>query len=637
MKGEFFMWNYDFVLPELVILSIFLIYYFIQPRLPIKINRAFLIILIIDILTIIVDVISSACLEYCKDLSPIILRIQNVIYFILFVQRIICFFMFTIAIIGKPPRKSIFAIILDLLPFGIINILLIINLFANPIFRISESGQYSQGPLYFLIYVCAFYYVLLSMAYTIVYHKKISRNYFIACLVFNFILGLGYICRIAFPKHLIMNFFTLISIIVIYLSFQNPTLLLEEKSGLFNRKALVAVFNEIKPYKAPVILGFTIHNYNDLREIYSNTQIDICLNLIGDYLKHEFPYLKSFYLRDGRFVLLGKNSSEADFIHEKLFQRFESPWTAETDVDVYLEISISQLDPVVFSYERDTVLTTLITTLNEIASKEKTVTQINSDSIKKIIVDKKVKRTIETAVETNSVELFLQPLVDSKSHKLIAAEALARLRDSHGNIISPTSFIPIAERNGRINALGEQIFTKTCKFIAEHDLEELGLEWINVNLSPIQFLRPDLAKRFSSIMNDYNIPPEKIHLEITEEAMIDFDLLNKQMQIMTEAGFLFVLDDYGRGYSNVARMKKCPFTNIKLDMEFVWDYFKEKDKILPTLVQTIKQMGFTVTAEGIEDYDMAEAMKEVGCDYLQGFHFSRPLSVEDFLTKYNPS
>ena len=138
-------------------------------------------------------------------------------------------------------------------------------------------------------------------------------------------------------------------------------------------------------------------------------------------------------------------------------------------------------------------------------------------------------------------------------------------------------------------------------------------------------------------MNDYNIPPEKIHLEITEEAMIDFDLLNKQMQIMTEAGFLFVLDDYGRGYSNVARMKKCPFTNIKLDMEFVWDYFKEKDKILPTLVQTIKQMGFTVTAEGIEDYDMAEAMKEVGCDYLQGFHFSRPLSVEDFLTKYNPS
>ena len=71
-------------------------------------------------------------------------------------------------------------------------------------------------------------------------------------------------------------------------------------------------------------------------------------------------------------------------------------------------------------------------------------------------------------------------------------------------------------------------------------------------------------------------------------------------------------------------------------MEFVWDYFKEKDKILPMLVQTIKQMGFTVTAEGIENLEMATSMKEIGCDYLQGFYFSRPIPAEDFFTKYNP-
>jgi EAL domain-containing protein (putative c-di-GMP-specific phosphodiesterase class I) len=203
-------------------------------------------------------------------------------------------------------------------------------------------------------------------------------------------------------------------------------------------------------------------------------------------------------------------------------------------------------------------------------------------------------------------------------------------------MLSPASFIPIAERNGRINALGEQIFTKTCKFIAEHDIEAMGLEWINVNLSPLQFLRPDLAKRFADILNEYKISADKIHLEITEESMIDFALLHKQMKLMTDLGFQFVLDDYGRGYSNVARMKKCPFVNIKLDMEFVWDYFKEKDKILPMLVQTIKQMGFTVTAEGIENLEMATSMKEIGCDYLQGFYFSRPIPAEDFFTKYNP-
>ena len=629
------MWNYDFVIPELVIISIFLVYYFIQPRLPIKINKAFLIILVLDILTIAVDVLSSACLEFCNDLSPFFLRFQNVIYFILFVQRIICFFMFTIVGIGKAPRKSLFIMFLDLFPFALTNLVIIINLFANPIFSISDSGQYSQGPLYFLIYVCAFYYVSLSIFYTILYRKKISPNYFTACIVFNSMLFLGYVCRIIFPKYLIMNFFTLISIIIIYLSFQNPTLWLEEKSGLFNRKALEAIFREINPNKNPMIIGFTLHNYNDLREIYSNSQIDTCLFLIGNYLKHDFPKIKSFYMRDGRFILYGKNSSEADFIRSKLYQRFESPWTNKENVDMYLEISVAQLNPEVFAYERDTVLTTLLTALNEITTNNQTINDIDAEDVKKIIVKKKVKRTIETAVEQNSVELFLQPLVDSQNHTLIAAEALARLHDSHGNMLSPTSFIPIAERNGRINALGEQIFTKTCKFIAEHDIEAMGLEWINVNLSPIQFLRPDLAKRFTSILQEYKIPAKKIHLEITEESMIDFDLLEKQMRTMMEAGFLFVLDDYGRGYSNMARMKKCPFTNVKLDMEFVWDYFKEKDKILPTLVHTIKQMGFTVTAEGIESNEMAAAMSEVGCDYLQGFTFSRPLSVEDFLAKYN--
>ena len=147
-------------------------------------------------------------------------------------------------------------------------------------------------------------------------------------------------------------------------------------------------------------------------------------------------------------------------------------------------------------------------------------------------------------------------------------------------------------------------------------------------------MRPDLTKRFTEIIKQYNISSDQIHLEITEESMIDYEFLQKQMREMNKYGFQFVLDDYGRGYSNIARMKKCPFINVKLDMEFVWDYFKEKDKILPTLVQTIKQMGFTVTAEGIESKEMATAMNDIGCDYLQGFCFSRPLSIEEFLSRY---
>ena len=632
------MWNYNLVIPELVIISTFLIYYFTQPRLPIRLHRSFFFILIIDISTILVDVLSSTSLEYFSNISPFILRVENVLYFLLFIQRIMCFTMFTNIILAKDHRFSLRRLLIYLTPFIIINVIILLNLYFNLIFCISDKGVYSKGPLYNLIYVCAFYYLGMCFFYIFVNRKQLTRGEFIPVLIYNCVLTFGYIMRITHPKYLIMNFFTLITIIIIYLSFENPTLFIEEKSGTFNKKALLYLLREIKRDSNPLILGFSIHNYNELREIYSYNQTDKGLSMIGSYLKQMFPKLLPFYLHDGRFVLIGKNNyEEADLIRNYIAQRFEAPWKTDEDIDIFLEVSFTQVKPEIISANRDILFTTLITTLAELDPSSNAHQYIDFEDINKIERNMQIKRAVELTVEQNKVELFLQPVVDANTKKLIGAESLARIRDTNGEFIPPSLFIPIAEKNGRINDLGEQMFEKTCQFIKTHDIKAMGLDWINVNLSPIQFLRPDLNKRFTAILKKYDISPEKIHLEITEEAMIDFDLLQTQMKIMKETGFHFALDDYGRGYSNVARMKKCPFINIKLDMEFVWDYFKEKDKILPTLVQTIKQMGFTVTAEGIENSEMADALKEIGCDYLQGYCFSKPLSVEEFTQKYQLS
>jgi EAL domain-containing protein (putative c-di-GMP-specific phosphodiesterase class I) len=628
------MWNYNLIFPETVILLTFLIFYFCQPKIPVRLNKAFFFIFIIDFATIIFDVICSVFLEHFNDVPVCVLRIQNVIYFILFLQRIICFFMFTTIIIKKDLRSSFKEKFINILPFEIINVFVVLNLFCDTIFRISDEGVYSQGPLYFLIYVCAFYYLFLSIVYILRNRKRLSTTALTACLAYNIILLAGYVLRIALPTYLIMNFFTLISIIIIYLSFQNPSLLKEERTGTFNLKALQLLFSEMKPEKYPVILGFAIHNYNDLREIYSNNQTDAGLLLIGNYLKQNFPHMLIFYLTSGRFVLMGKDISSIEDIRQKIETRFKAPWNAGKAVDMYLDVSFTQIKPEAFFCNRDLVLTTLLSNLIEAGNQEHANIEITVDQVKKIETKKEIKRAVELAVEQNTVELFLQPVFDAKTQKLQGAEALARIRNGMGEIIPPGDFIPIAEKNGRINILGEQMFEKTCAFIQTHDIAAMGLSWINVNLSPIQLLRHDLCSRFTEILKKYDTPAEKIHLEITEESMIDYDLLYRQMELMKKAGFLFVLDDYGRGYSNVARMRRCPFINIKLDMEFVWDYFNSKDKLLPTITQTIKEMGFTVTAEGIENQEMAAEMKKIGCDFLQGYCFSQPIPAEKFVEKY---
>lgn len=628
------MWNYNLILPECVIIGTFLIFYFTQPRLPIKINRAFIYIIVIDLLTLLIDVVSSYCLEHFSHLDPCILRIQNIVFFILFLQRIFCFLMFTTIIVKKDIRTSKKEILIFLIPTIAAHIFVLLNFFFETIFRISESGKYSQGPLYCLIYVCAYYYVILSIIYVIRYRKNISTGEFIFCLGYNIVLLIGYTLRIVYPRYLIMNFFTLVSIIVIYLAFENPALFIEEKSGAFNRKALMHLFMEMKAGKYPLILGFTIHNYGELRDIYSNNQTDKGLSLIGSFLKQTFPKLMIFYLRDGRFVLVGKDYSQAEEIKNKIQTRFDSAWNTGEDIDLFLEISFAQLNPETISCDRDLLFTTMLTSLTDIQSKNQAELNVTIEQVEQIELNKHIKRAVELAVEGNSLELYLQPVVDAGSQKLTGAEALARIRDSNGEIIPPSQFIPIAEKNGRINRLGEQMFEKTCQFLHDNDIKTMGLSWVNVNLSPIQFLRRDLCETFTKILKKYDIPAEKIHLEITEESMIDYELLQKQMEAMKAAGFCFALDDYGRGYSNIARMKKCPFINVKLDMEFVWDFFKEKDKILPTLVQTIKQMGFTVTAEGIESLELADTMRDIGCDYLQGFVFSKPIPANEFAGKY---
>ncbi|WP_191015349.1 EAL domain-containing protein [Treponema zioleckii] len=276
----------------------------------------------------------------------------------------------------------------------------------------------------------------------------------------------------------------------------------------------------------------------------------------------------------------------------------------------------------------------LISALTQVESINNESVKVTAATIKNIATKTEIKRAVEYAVEHNTAELFLQPIVNATTHELVGAEALARIRNKDNELIPPGLFIPVAERNGRINSLGKQMFEKSCAFIKNHDIDSMGISWLNVNLSPVQFLSSSLNESFSTILQLHEISAEKLHLELTEEAMIDYTLLQHHIQDMKETGFSFVLDDYGSGYSNVSRLKSGPFVNVKLDMSIVWDYFKTKDEILPTLVQAFKRMKFSVTAEGIESEEMANAMRDIGCDYLQGFYFSKPLPADEFAAKY---
>ncbi|MBQ7614167.1 MAG: EAL domain-containing protein [Butyrivibrio sp.] len=628
------MWDYSFVIPSMFIITIILVFYFSLPRLSIRMNRTFLHILIIESAVVFFDMVSSWGDENYSQLTPSVLYFLNGCYFVLFYSRSIIFCVFTANIFRLSPTKNRISFILSWLPYLITSLIAISCPWTGLVYSIQADG-YHSGPLYDILYFESAFYLTVSFFIMIVRRKNVlKRRHFYCALLYNSIILMGLILRYMFPKLLLMDTFCIMAVIIIYLAFQNPEFYLELRGAIFNSMAFRDYIDENNGNLDHRIFGIQVHNYYEMREIYGGKQMDEGISMISRYMTQTFPKYNAFYFGTGRFVLLGGNDMPYEEVTKAVKERFALPWTS-INLELYLEIGIVTLDLNTRVESADSLLNSLLLALDKadnLGSSETVV--LSSAELKSDEKETALKRYLEKAVDENKVEVFLQPIVNARTNKIVGAEALSRIRDAEGELIPPGAFIPIAEKNGRINIVGEQVFEKTCRFIKDNDLKSAGIFWVNVNLSPMQFMKVDLAERYSSILEKYGVEPGMVHLEITEESMIDEVLMNRQIQAMGGKGFMFVLDDYGTGYSNLTRLKKCPFINVKLDMSIVWDYYNDPDEILPNMIEAFKHMKSSITAEGIEDEKMAEVMEKIGCDYLQGYHFSKPLPMEEFKAKY---
>ena len=634
LTGECYsMWNTNFVLPSLLVLAILLIYFFVRPRLPNRLNRAFLHLIIADIATIVTDYAATlADIDY-QSLSIPLVSALNLAYFVAFIARAVAFFRLAMALLKLEKPGFSWDKLLTYLVFFASEAIILSSPFTGAVYSIDSAG-YHRGPLYDMLPVCSFFYLALGVILLILFRKRIRKGHLIGALAYHIILIVGNAVRILLPQYLVMNVFCLLAILVIYLSFENPDLYITDRGPAFNTRALTDWLDDPQHRQNSRILGFAIRNYNDERSMYGGMQMDQGLGLIIAWLVKQFPQFILFYLRGGNFALAGAEDADWEHIRQLIMERFRNAWQAES-AELFLNPTFVEIGLSDQGVPSDRIINTLIYALDEAgASSDIEQTLMPAETLQEIDRHIGIKRYLDKALENDAVEVFLQPLVQSRTHKVVAAEALARIRDDDGQLIPPGLFIPIAEKNGHINLLGEQVMRKVCAFIRDHDIRAAGLEWINVNLSPIQCMHSSLPGVFASILREYGVSSDLIHLEITEESMISYAKQERQIENLLHCGFQIALDDYGSGFSNIHQVKKFSFSNIKLDMKIVWDYIRDRDSLLPALVQAFRQMGFTITAEGIETQEMAQAMTEIGCDFLQGYWFSRPLPMDAFAKKY---
>ncbi len=423
--------------------------------------------------------------------------------------------------------------------------------------------------------------------------------------------------------------------VVMYLYQQSPDAYTDDTTGQFNRalfgEYLREKFIERKPFSVIVI---DLVDFRLVNQSFGVTCGDALLVEVGKFLSRIRPSNKVFRFDADQFcVVMDAAEAEAFTVAETVHNRFSHSWSAHG------QDLLTKATGCIIECPKDAV--DYLELLEVIAYSMESAKQIKKGAInfareldlKKIQENRRIEKAVKDAIRQGTVQVYYQPLFPARQGRYHAAEALARLRDSSVGEIPPDLFIPIAERSGMINELGDLVMEQVCSFIREYRLEKTPITYIDVNVSPIQLMQPDYARRVLALLKKYEVSPKQINLEVTETAMMNtFPVVSENIRTLMESGMVFSLDDYGSGYANINYINRLPFQYIKLDKEFVWEAFKN-NKARITLEHTVRMLNaldLNIVAEGVETAEMRHALTEFGCACLQGWYFSKALPGEDF-------
>ena len=258
---------------------------------------------------------------------------------------------------------------------------------------------------------------------------------------------------------------------------------------------------------------------------------------------------------------------------------------------------------------------------------------MNEAAIRKLNLETGLRRVLESL----SIGVHYQPIVDAKTLETTGLEALARLKVD-GDTISPAEFIPVAEESGLIIALGEQVLRSSCQQMQRLGEAARGLR-LAVNVSSWQLRYEGFAAQVGAILDETQFEAALLHLEITESAALDEEeRVNHTLHELDRMGVRLALDDFGTGYASVSYLRKLPVRSLKIDRSFTRSVPEDRENatIVSAMIALASRLGLSVTVEGVETQSEADYVTAVGANELQGYHFSRPLAPEllaDFLAE----
>ena len=239
------------------------------------------------------------------------------------------------------------------------------------------------------------------------------------------------------------------------------------------------------------------------------------------------------------------------------------------------------------------------------------------------------------AIEHKEFLVYYQPkfFIQKDTPELTSAEALVRWNHKKLGMIPPSIFIPLFEENGLIQELDNYVWNETAKQIKIWKDKYNKSIKVSVNVSRIDIYDPNLIDKLEKIVSENKLSHNELILEITESAYTsDVDIIINRINELKDLGFIIEMDDFGTGYSSLNMISSLPLDALKLDMVFIKEAFNDKKdtKIIELIINLAKKLSLKVVAEGVETLEQLDALKDLGCDIVQGYYYSKPIPAHDF-------
>ena len=601
----------------LVILTLLFIFYKTHKPLKLYSETVFCKAMYISILNLALDIFSLIAISLMNVLPILVVKTICKIYIVSLVCEGLCALCYVLTDIYPEEKHKKVTKRLNIITVfqGLLVLILPIDIYSE------GAVAYTYGVSVYFVYAFALIYILLIILICM-FNKKLTRRRKFAVGLWMFIWVLAAVIQFMNNALLLVGFATAVGILIVFVIMENPEAYIDRKLGCFNSYAFAEYLHQVYARKldfSVLEISFGEIDSSEEKDIYKATQ-----RILDITFRHSDIFVFKNFNSD--LIVIGPSSDQlAKYGREMLKHFFERNYK---DAKVALVLNGEKFSG------RDELCHFLdfVGTLNN--NDNYTLFLAGESVVAKYRERYLVEQEITDALSEDRVEVFLQPIYSNNENRFTSAEALVRIRERDGKLLSPGVFIPIAEESGQILELGERVFEKVCEFLKENDTDALGIHYVEINLSVVQCEMTDLADRLIKIIQKYGVSPKLINLEITETASVTArSTLLRNMHKLIDYGFEFSLDDFGKGESNLMYVVEMPVSLIKLDYDMTKAFFKTEkaQHVVRAVVGMAHDMNLKLVAEGIETEEEINGMYEEKIDYIQGFYYSRPLPMPEFI------